>query len=176
MDNEKPPYVRKKFNISKKVKEARIYSTGMGLYELYVNGQKPTEEYFLPSNNNYNLWLQYQTFDVTFPLKRNDNTIGVLLGDEWARGRFGFKSSSANFATKSRGYIIDFVTDRYEFLLELHILYEDGSTDVINTDKTWKCHESHVVMNNNYDGELQDANLFIKNWNLNDCNEDEWEE
>ncbi|KAK8842995.1 hypothetical protein M9Y10_025182 [Tritrichomonas musculus] len=173
-----PPYVRKNFVIpnSKKVKEARVYSTGFGLYELYINGKKPTDEYFLPFNTNYKLWVQYQTFDVTKLLQPDKNTIGVLIGDGWARGRVGFDQPSADFSRKTdyRGIPVDYATDRYELLLELHLTYEDGSSEVINSDKTWKCHKSHILCNNIYDGEIQDANLIIKNWNLNDCDEKDW--
>ena len=105
------PYIRKTFTIpkSKKVKEARVYSTGLGLYELYINGKKPTDEYFLPFNNNYKLWLQYQTFDVTKQLQNDKNTIGVILGDGWARGRAGFGTQSVDLTgkLKYRGYMSD---------------------------------------------------------------------
>ena len=172
------PYLRKTFSIlkSKKIKEARVYSTGLGLYELYINGSKPTSEYFLPFNNNYKLWLQYQTFDVTKQIKQNENTIAVLLGDGWARGRVGFGTPPIDFTgkNKERGYYADYTIDHYAFLLEMHILFQDGTTEVINTDKTWLCHKSHVVINNIYDGELQDSNLIINNWNENNCNEKDW--
>ena len=172
-----PPYVRKTFTIpdSKSVKSARVYSTGFGIYELYINGQKPNEgEYFLPSCNNYKLWLQYQTFDVTSLLRPNSNTIGILLGDGWALGRFGVLSSAANFKTKKRGKGVNFATNCYEFLLELHLLYDDETTEIICTDNSWKCHKSHILLNNIYDGEMQDMNFFKENWNLPDFDDKEW--
>lgn len=33
-------YIRKEFEIRKKIAEARIYITGLGYYELRVNGEK----------------------------------------------------------------------------------------------------------------------------------------
>ncbi|KAK8880529.1 hypothetical protein M9Y10_003208 [Tritrichomonas musculus] len=173
-----PPYVRKTFTIpkSKKVKSAHVYSTGFGLYELYINGSKPTDEYFMPFNNNYKFWVQYQTFDVTSLIEPTNNTIGVLLGDGWARGRVGFDQPSADFTRKTdfRGTPVDYATDKYELLLELHIDYEDGTQETICTDKSWKCHKSHIICNNIYDGEVQDSNLYIKNWNKNECDEKDW--
>lgn len=158
-----PPYVRKTFNVPKKVKEARAYITGFGLYELYINGKRPTEEYFTPFNTNYKLWFQYQTYDITKLMKENKNAIGVLIGDGWARGRVGYDMPSADFSRKTdyRGVPVDYATDKYELLCEIHILYEDGTTKVINTDNTWKCHKSNILMNDIYDGEIQDANLAI---------------
>lgn len=173
---ETPPYVRKTFSIpdSKKVKEARIYSTGLGLYELYINGTKPTDEYFLPFNNNYKLWVQYQTFDVTNFIQPNNNTIGVMLGDGWARGRCCFTSSTGDLLTGYRGRNADYAAERYELLFEMHILYEDGTKDVINSDNTWKCHSSHIKMSTIYEGEYQDSNLHINDWNLFECDEKDW--
>lgn len=163
------------FPDSKRIKSARIYSTGLGIYELYINGRKPIEdEYFLPSCINYELWLQYQTFDVTSLLQPNSNTIGILLGDGWPRGRFGAVSSAANFKRKTRGKGIDFATDCYEFLLELHLLFDDETTEIIFTDKSWKCYKSHILLSNIYDGEMQDMNFFKENWNLPDFDEKEW--
>ena len=171
-----PPYVRKNFTIpnSKKVKEARIYSTGLGLYELYVNGQKPTNEYFLPSNNNYKLWVQYQTFDITSLLRPNINTIGVMLGDGWARCRCGFYGQGGDLRDLYRGYPTDYACERYEFLFEMHVLYFDGTSEVIISDKSWKCHKSDILMSTIYEGEYIDANLSISNWNLSDCDESAW--
>ena len=128
----------------------------------------------MPSNNNYLLWLQYQTFDVTFLVRPNNNTIGVLLGYGWARGRFGFQLSAANFSLKKRGKGTDQASKCYEFLFELHLIYDDGTIEVINTDKTCKCHKSHILIDNIYYGEYQDMNLYIENWNQFECDENDW--
>ena len=176
--NDISPYLRKKIEISesKNVKEARVYCSGLGLYELYINGMKVSDEFFLPSNNNYDLWLQYQTFDVTRFLRPNSNTISVLLGEGWARGRNIFFGHSADFNERTRGKGLDLITNRFEFLFEMHLLYDDGSSEVIMSDKSWKCHKSHIVLNCIYDGEMQDGNFLIKDWNLNECDEKNWVE
>lgn len=61
-----------------------------------------------------------------------------------------------------------------KFLLELHLIYDDGTIEVINTDKTWKCHKSHILIDNIYDGEYQDMNLYIENWIIFECDENDW--
>lgn len=173
-----PPYVRKTFSLSpgKKVIEARVYMTGFGLYLLYINGERPTNEYFTPYNTNYKLWVQYQTYDVTQLIKENKNAIGVLIGDGWARGRVGFDMPSADLTMKTdyRGKPVDYATDRYEILFELHILYDDETTEIINSDNSWKCHKSYVLRGDIYDGEVQDANLMIDGWNLADYDDKDW--
>ena len=172
-----PPYVRKTIEIEKKVKKARVYVTGLGLYELYINGAKPTDEYLMPFNTNYKLWLQYQTFDVTAQLNEGKNAVGCILGDGWARGRIGFDMPSSDFTRKTndRGTPVDFATDRYEFLLEMHVDYDDGSNEVFVTDRSWRCHKGFILCNNIYDGEIQDSNLMIKDWCSPTFDDSQWE-
>lgn len=66
------PIFSKQITLRKKVKKARLYICGLGLYEAYfTDGDKDQtdipqsakigEEYLTPYCNNYNQWLQYQT-------------------------------------------------------------------------------------------------------------------
>lgn len=82
-----------------------------------------------------------------------------MLGDGWARGRCCFTSSTGNLLTGYRGGNADYAAERYELLFEMHILYEDGTKDVISSDNTWKCHSSHIKTSTIYEGEYQDSNL-----------------
>ena len=49
-----------------------MYITGLGLYEAMWNGEKIGGELLTPYCNNYNSWVQYQTYDVTDMLSRGD--------------------------------------------------------------------------------------------------------
>lgn len=174
-----PPYVRKDFELhpTKNIKSARVYSTGFGLYELYINNEKATNEYFMPFYTNYKLWTQYQTIDITKQLiPHSKNSIGCILSDGWARGRFGLESFSADMKrqTNSRGQPVDFATDQYELLAEVHIVYDDGTEEVVNTDKTWKCSPNPIVLSNIYDGEIFDANLIQNDWCSPNYSIDNW--
>lgn len=94
-----------------------------------------------------------------------------MLGDGWARGRCCFTSSTGNLLTGYQGGNADYAAERYELLFEMHILYEDGTKDVISSDNTWKCYSSHIKTSTIYEGEYQDSNLYIKDWNLFECDE-----
>lgn len=59
------PCFEKAVSPEKEVRRARLYVCGLGLYEAYYNGEKIGEEYLTPYSNNYNGWVQYQTYDVT---------------------------------------------------------------------------------------------------------------
>ena len=65
----------------KTVKRARLYMSGLGLFEAQLNGAKVTDEVLAPGNTNYQLSAEYRTYDVTDKLRDGANTIGVELGN-----------------------------------------------------------------------------------------------
>lgn len=145
-DKEVHPLFQKNFHIPGKIKEARAYVTGLGLYEIYFNGQKAGEEYLAPFYNDYNLWIQYQTYDITALLSEGDNAVGAMLGNGWYKGRFGFVEGMK-----------ELYGDRMQLLAEIRITLEDGTEMVVGTDEGWSCHPSPVLESSIYDGEVYDA-------------------
>lgn len=59
---------------------ARLYICGLGLYEATLNGEKIGNEYLTPYCNNYNRWLQYQTYDITTALQKGGD-LQITLGN-----------------------------------------------------------------------------------------------
>ena len=133
-----------RFTLPGQVKSARLYICGLGLYEAYVNGQKAGDEYLAPFCNNYDAWLQYQTYDVT-DLLAEENELSVLLGVGWYMGRFGFQGQRAVYG------------DTEALLCELRVTLADGSERVIASDLSWQGAQSGVRFANIYDGETFDA-------------------
>ncbi|MFV0344453.1 MAG: family 78 glycoside hydrolase catalytic domain [Anaerocolumna sp.] len=158
------PIFRKTFTMSKEIDQARLYITGLGVYEAYINGERVGEEHLTPYCNNYDNWIQYQTFDVTNQLKSEDNCIGVSLGNGWYKGRFGFE-----------GRVGGIYGDSFALLCELIIQYKDGSEEIIGSDDSWRYTKSYILDSNIYDGEVQDANQIIENWSIANLIEEDWE-
>ncbi len=127
-----------------KVKSARLYITGLGLYHAKINGERVGDKYLAPYFNDYNDYLRYQTYDITEMLE-DDNRIEVVVGDGWYMGRFGIDGHGGN-------------TYGSQYLLSAKIVIEeeDGSIKVIGTDKSWQCHTSYVTKTAIYDGETRD--------------------
>ena len=142
------PILSRPFTLAQKPVRARIYATALGVYELNLNGSKVGDEILAPFYNDYNLWLQYQTYDVTDQLTAGENTLDAWLGNGWYKGRFGFIDK----LDKVYG-------DRMELLLELRIDMPDGSEIVIGTDENWQARRSPVLESSIYDGEVYDARL-----------------
>ena len=80
IEGEKLPVFIKKIEVSKKIKNARAYVCGLGLYELEINGNKVGDEYFAPGFNNYDKWIQYQTYDITDSFIEGTNNIKTYIG------------------------------------------------------------------------------------------------
>lgn len=136
------PVIFKKLIVRKPVRQARAYMLGLGVYELWLNGEKVGDEFLLPGLHAYDSWLQYQTFELE--LQRGENLLEVLLGNGWYKGPYGLKSSLPRFGTE------------FGVIAEIDICYEDGSRERILTDETWRARKSSIVLDSIYDGEQVD--------------------
>lgn len=149
-----PMTFRKIFEVKKEIKSARIYATAMGIYEIALNGEKAGNRYFAPGFTSYKTRLQYQTYDVTALLKR-ENNLQVIVSGGWAAGSFVFTRKNRISA------------DRQALLLELRITYQDGTAETVGTDESWEVtEEGNYRAADIYDGEIYDARIDLNrvNW------------
>lgn len=168
------PYMRRAFEITGEVLSARAYFTGLGIYELYLNGEKANDEYLAPGCTAYDSWIQYQTYDVTDLVHTGENVIGAILGNGWAKGRFGFDGVVGDYETNFPGKPCNMYTEEYLLFGELHVTTTQGET-VIVTDESWQCAPNPLTFGNIYDGERYDANLEIENWCTPSCTYANWQ-
>lgn len=137
-----------------RVKRARLYASGLGLYEAYLNHQKIGNEYLAPGFTNYRNWIQVQTYDVTSLMQENLKfELLFSVGDGWYKGRLGFDGGKTNI-----------FGDQQMIIAELHLDYEDGSKEVIKTDSSWYTAEGKVTKAEIYYGEDFDENKKIDSW------------
>lgn len=152
------PYFERHIDLKKKVEKARLYICGLGLYEAYytqdgagtdcAGSMRIGNEYLTPYSNDYNEWVQYQTFDVTEQL-RASGTLSILLGDGWYKRRFGFHCDG------DKG----FFGDEWKLIAELQITYQDGTTQTVGTDADWTVRRSNITYSSLYNGEWRDDTL-----------------
>ena len=148
------PIFFKKLKVEKEIKKARLYITGLGLYQAFINNSKIGNAYLTPGFNDYDYYLRYQTYDVTNLLKVNeDNKIEIHMGDGWYKGRIGI-----NKPIDKGGNVFG---DEYKLCLNLIIYFKDEKEKALNiiTDESWKVKKSKEVSNNIYDGEEIDYTL-----------------
>lgn len=146
-------YLRKEFALNKEVKRATLHIAGMGLYELFVNGQRIGNQVLAPAPTDYRKTILYNTYDVT-PQLRKENAIGVTLGN----GRFyTMRQNYKPYKIPTFGYP--------KLRLNLIVEYTDGSRETIATDTSWRLTtEGPIRSNNEYDGEIYDARKETDNW------------
>ena len=156
-------YVRTTFTSQqKKVKQAVVNICGLGLYELSINGKKVGNSEFTPLISDYDKSVWYNTYDVTTLLQKGNNAIGVLLGN-------GFYNVQGG---RYRKLLISFGPPTVRLQLTIH--YEDGTSQTVASDKTWKYDFSPVTFNCIYGGEDYDARQEQKGWNMAKFNDTLW--
>src|SRR5215212_7114068 len=148
------PYLRREFPLDKTVRRARLYATARGVYELSVNGTRVGEDVLAPGWTDYDRRLQYQTYDVTPLLKEGPNAIGAILGDGWYAGFVGFdpKYKGAHYGP------------RPQLLAQVNVEYEDGTTESIATDGSWRCSTGPILYSDLLMGESYDASKEMPRW------------
>ena len=157
-------YLRKEFQSPSVVKRATVYISGLGLYELYINGKKIGEQVLAPNPTDYRKSFFYNTHDVTGQIENGNNAIATVLGN----GRFF--TMRQNYKTQKHN------TFGYpKLLLQLEIEYADGSKKIIVSDETWKLNvDGPIRTNNEYDGEEYDARKEFPEWNNVGFNDSRW--
>jgi alpha-L-rhamnosidase len=154
--------LRKDLKIEKQIKKATAYVSGLGHYEFSLNGQKVGKSLFAPLWTDYDKSVFYNTFDLSSILKEGENTIGVILGN-------GMYNAVGD---RYRKFWVSFGPPTLFFQLELE--YEDGTTETLISDESWKYSPSPIVFNDIFGGEDYDARLEQIGWNTSDFDDSDW--
>ncbi|RYY54528.1 MAG: alpha-rhamnosidase [Chitinophagaceae bacterium] len=163
-------YLRKDFSVEKKLVSATAYISGVGLYELYLNGKKAGEDVLAPTVAEYNKRVFYNTIDVTSLVKDGQNAVGVILGN----GRyFGMRNYHGQPDPLTQIPQVTYGLPR--LLLQLRLTYNDGSSAVIVSDESWKVSDQGPIFaNSEFDGEDYDARREFSGWSETGFNAAAW--
>ncbi len=155
--------LRRELTIDRKVRRATAYMCGLGVSELYINGHKVGDRVLSPGLTDYDKRCLYVTHDVTRSLKSGPNALGVVLGN----GRYFAPRYEAAFPPKTYGYP--------KLMLQMEVEYEDGSTETIVSDESWKLTtDGPIIANNEYDGEIYDARKAMPGWSEPGFDDSNW--
>ena len=157
--------LRREFAITKPIKQARAYVTGLGYYELSINGKKIGDRRLEPGYTRYDKRVLYATHDVTDSLRAGQNALGMMLGNGWynVQAQAAWDFDKAPWRASPR------------LLLELRIEYEDGSTETIVSDPNWKTAEGPVTYSIIYGGETYDARREQAGWDEPGFDDSKWD-
>ncbi|WNQ13584.1 family 78 glycoside hydrolase catalytic domain [Paenibacillus aurantius] len=146
------PQFRREFRLSGPFRRARAYISGLGHYELRLNGSRVGEYELDPGWTNYDKTVQYTVYDVTSLLQQGENAVGISLGN-------GFFHVPGGRYTKFKD---SFGHPRCR--MDLVVEHEDGRTETIGTDGSWTVSASPLTFSCIYGGEDYDARLEQAGW------------
>ncbi|WP_329128944.1 glycoside hydrolase family 78 protein [Streptomyces sp. NBC_01476] len=147
------PLLRKDFSAGQRIRSARAYIAGLGYYKLYLNGKRVGDHELDPAFTVYDKTVLYATYDVTEALRTGRNALGVSLG----RGYYAMTSPDEWDASPWHG--------EPKLKLELDITYQDGSTQQVASDGSWKAADGPTRTESVLYGETYDARLEQPGWN-----------
>ncbi|WP_420151164.1 family 78 glycoside hydrolase catalytic domain, partial [Spirosoma sp.] len=157
-------YYRKEFSSVKKLKKAFVNLVGLGMYELRINGKKMGDQVLAPAPTDYRKSVLSNTFDVTEHILSGKNAIGVVLGN----GRF-FTMRQDYKPQKINNFGFP------KLLLQMDLIYDDGTTQTIISDESWRfTADGPIRTNNEYDGEEYDATKELNGWADVGYNDGKW--
>lgn len=171
------PMLRKEFKIEKKVEKAVAFVTGLGYFEMYLNGQKVGDDVLVPNQTNYGkrpdlinqgiplpdnfkeYKVMYLAYDIKSQLKEGQNVFGSILGN--------------GFYNPAKYWALGYGTPR--FLMQVYITYSDGTEQIIVSDENWKAAQSPILMDMVYYGEHYDARKEQPGWNQAGFDDSAWQ-
>ncbi len=157
-------YLRREMKLSKRLTRATAYISGLGYYELYLNGKRVGDHVLDPGFTDYDKRVLYVTYDVTGQLLTGANAVGVVLGNGWFHpitpDHFGFEKAPWRRTPC--------------LLINIHLDYSDGSRETIASDAAWKWSTGPLIFNCIRAGVTYDAGLEMPHWNEPNFHDSSW--
>ncbi|MGC4081693.1 MAG: family 78 glycoside hydrolase catalytic domain [Vicinamibacterales bacterium] len=143
---------RREFAVKPALRRALVHVSGLGHYELSINGQRVGRDLFSPGWTTYEKVVLYDTHDVTALVREGGNAIGVTLGGGMYNVRAG---RYVKLESRFRPLTV---------IAQLRLEYADGSVELVGTDEQWQLHPGPITFSNMYGGEDYDARLDPAGW------------
>ncbi len=158
------PQFRRRFQVDTGLRWARLVISARGLVEPWLDGQRLTEDRFIPGWTDYRQRLHYRLFDLTDRLTPGAHCLGAIVAGGWWKGQIG--PWPAGF------YAGD--NDPLQVLGELHLGYDDGRHEVIASDASWQAGHGAVLEASLLHGEHVDGRRCDPAWCTVDASDAGW--
>ncbi len=140
------PVLRKRFFLADTVASAKVFISGLGLFELHINGRKAHDTYFEPGESVYEKTVFYSVFDATSHLRPGENEITVYLGN-------GFYYNPP--AQTDRLNREPAILGEYMLLCQLEV----NDLVYLCSDESWECADGPITESVWLGGETYDATV-----------------
>ncbi|MBW8016902.1 MAG: Bacterial alpha-L-rhamnosidase [Planctomycetes bacterium] len=156
-------YLRRDFEVTKKVARATAYVCGLGFFDLHINGRKVGDHIMDPGLTDYRKRAFYVTFDVGDYLASGKNCVGIVLGN----GRYFAPRETSPGNVKSMGYP--------KLMMHMRVEYEGGTIQDFVSGPEWKVTTRGPIRSNNeFDGEEYDARMEMPGWDSANFDDSKW--
>ena len=157
------PLLRTETVLEDQPRRARCHVSGLGYYELYINGQRVGDRVLDPATTYYHndqpaemgSRVLYATHDVTRHLRAGPNAIGVMLGNGWYSTEHDVPASPSHREPYG---------DRPVVLLQFDVELASGETIRLVSDTAWRTSAGPITYNDYSHGETYDARLEQPGW------------
>ncbi|SMG21444.1 family 78 glycoside hydrolase catalytic domain [Arenibacter troitsensis] len=161
------PIFRKEFKAQGKIKKATLYITSAGYYKGSINGEPIGKNVLDPAWTDYSKRTYYTEYDITSQIKKGKNSLGVSLGN-------GFYNPLPLRKWGRRNLRKDLNVGKPTFIANLVLQYQNGDSQSIITDSSWKYSYGPIIRNSVYLGTVYDARQEIKGWQLPGFKDNSW--
>ncbi|OVE74182.1 hypothetical protein BVX94_01360, partial [bacterium B17] len=158
------PMLRKTFKLEKKIRTAQISICGLGYYEMYLNGAKVGDHVLDPTWTSYHKSAHYVTYDISKELKKGGNALGVQLANGVYNQGFWDAWKFHNAPWKAFP----------QMLLQLDVVYDDGSKESIVSDESWKASTGPITWDMLRMGVMYDARREQPGWATAGFDDSKW--
>jgi alpha-L-rhamnosidase len=139
------------FTNSEEISSAKWTVCGLGVFEVYVNGQRVGDDFLKPGFTHFEKTKYSFSYDVTDLLNKSKGAENILAGEVsagWWRDKIVTPNGWDGFAGKKSA-----------FIGTLKLVYKDGRSETIGTDtESWRCGVAgSVIQASIFDGETYDA-------------------
>lgn len=156
------------------VASARLYVTGLGVYDATINGEQVSEDLLEPANTFHAKRVPYAAYDVTDLIEDGDNSMGIEVGN----GIFNVfnlptpAGQTARYVKTASGHGAPRVMG------QLELTDSAGNVTTIATDasadSSWRTTLGDVTFTNWYGGEDVDARRTIAGWDEPGTDRSSW--
>ncbi|RDW68876.1 Alpha-rhamnosidase [Aspergillus mulundensis] len=170
---DKPIYLRKSIQLPspKRVEKVVIFASGLGHFNLSVNGKPASPHVLDPGWTNYHRTVQFVGYDVTSQWNGRENVIGAHVGNGFYAGdqgdRFFWPMYEDNTYVRYGNELC--------FFAEIHVHYDDGSHETIISDPSWKVRRSATTLANIYASEDHDRREYPVGWDAPGYDDSTWD-